>query len=118
MESLDKDMQWIMKYFEREFRILSESLLLQAKEYERRLEGLNHEAERIKTAQDKSISVDKFDGTVGQIYEKTEGLLRDLRKDIADLKEFKLKQEGKSQLLQYIPWLLTATSLIMLWLKR
>jgi hypothetical protein len=97
MEQFDKESDWSLKYTKREFKHLKVALKLQAKEYERRLTDLNHENARILAAQEKSVSVEKFDGAVGQIYEKHDSTMRELRKDIIDLKEFKQKQEGKGQ---------------------
>jgi len=94
---LNNDLKWIMKYFEEKFSQRDENRELQAKEYERRLNGLNHENERIVTAQEKSVSAERFEGIVGQIYQKLDNTALELRKDIVDLKEFKQKQEGKGQ---------------------
>jgi hypothetical protein len=44
------------------FEARDRALAGQAAEYERRLDGLNHENERILAAQDQSVSADKFDG--------------------------------------------------------
>ncbi len=58
----------LKEYFEAKFDALNtlrkqeaETLRLQALEYERRLEGLNHEAKRIDEAAAKSVSRDMFD---------------------------------------------------------
>lgn len=97
MEHLDKDLQWVIKYFEEKFEVRDITLEKQAKEYERRLEGLNHENARILAAQDKSVSAEKFDGAISQLYQKIENTIADLRKDVVDLKEFKQKYEGRGQ---------------------
>lgn len=97
MEKLNKDLKWAMKFFDEKIKSRDKELGKQAKEYERRLGDLNHENARILAAQDKSVSVDKFEGAVGQIYQKLENTTGELRKDIIDLKEFKQKQDGKGQ---------------------
>lgn len=97
MQHLDKDLQWVVKFFEEKFNQRDANLKAQAREYERRLEGLNHENERILASQEKSVSVEKFDGEVGKIYQQMENTISTLRKDIVDLKEFKQKQEGRGQ---------------------
>jgi len=48
-----------------ELKSRDKSLELQAAEYERRLEGLNHEAARISAAAEKAVSLEKFEGYVG-----------------------------------------------------
>lgn len=93
MENLDKDLRWAMKHFKEKIRSRDKELAKQAKEYERRLSDLNHENARILAAQDKSVSVDKFEGAINQVYSKFE----ETRKDLASLNDFKQKQEGKGQ---------------------
>lgn len=94
---MDKDLKWVKKFFDEKIKTRDKDLLKQAKEYERRLGELNHENARILAAQEKSVSIDKFDGVTGQIYQKLETTIGELRRDIVDLKEFKQKQEGKGQ---------------------
>lgn len=96
-KNIDKDLLWAIELFNEKIKSRDKDLLKQAREYERRLESLNHENARILAAQDKSVSVEKFDGTVSQIFQKMENTIGDLRKDMIDLKEFKQKQEGKGQ---------------------
>jgi chromosome segregation ATPase len=97
MEQNDKDLGWALKYIKREFKHLKVALKLQAKEYKRRLDELNNENARILAAQEKSVSVEKFDGEIGKIYQQMENTIGVLRRDITDLKEFKQKQEGRGQ---------------------
>jgi hypothetical protein len=42
----------------------AEALALQAKEYERRLQDLNHEAHRVLRVQEQSVSQDRFEGYI------------------------------------------------------
>jgi len=55
------------KFLKRERKLIEKARKIQAKEYERRLEALNGEARRILESQQKSISVEKFDGIIGQL---------------------------------------------------
>lgn len=95
--------KWVIE----KFKGLNVALKLQAKEYERRLNSLNGEAGQLKQMQATYTPRETFERTLEQ-----------LRKDIESLMVWKIKQEGKSQLLQYIPWLLTLISLWLLYTKR
>lgn len=67
------------------FKGLERALKLQAREYERRLDGLNHEAQRVLESQQKSISVEKFDGVVGQIHSKMDSYHKSNDDKVAEL---------------------------------
>lgn len=83
------------------FRGLERALKLQAREYERRLETLNHEGDRIKENQEKSVSADKFDGAMHNMNGKFDAL----QKEINELKEFRNLYQGRSTWTEkYIPW--------------
>lgn len=64
---------------------MQKALELQAREYERRLEGLNHEAARILESQQKSISVEKFDGAVGQVNTRIDSIQKSFDEKYAEL---------------------------------
>jgi hypothetical protein len=75
----------LREYFEREMKHERElrelqhdndemALKLQAAEYERRLEGLNGEAGRIRDVLDKSVSQEKFEGFQSRALEKIEAV--------------------------------------------
>lgn len=100
-----KTFTWI--FFEEKLKALEKALELQAKEYERRLEGLNGEAGRLHKMQEQYVPREVF-----------ERMIDELRKELRTLSEWKTKQEGKSQLTQYIPWLLAAISIILMYTKR
>lgn len=102
---MKKSFTWI--FFNEKFNALEKALKLQAKEYARRLTDLNGEADRLHKMQEQYVPREVFDRVID-----------DIRKELKILSEWKTKQEGKSQLLQYIPWLLTATSLILLYTKK
>lgn len=91
---------------EEKFRARDEALHLQAREYERRLDALNGEAERLRQIQALYIPREVFDRTIS-----------DLRADIDVLEAAKLRTEGKGQWVQIVPWLLTAVSLLFMWLN-
>jgi hypothetical protein len=95
---MKKSFTWI--YFEEKFKALQKALKLQAAKYEDRLSVLNGEAGRLTRIQEQYIPREVFDRVID-----------DIRKELKLLSEWKTKQEGKSQLLQYIPWVLTAVSL-------
>lgn len=86
-------------------RARDKELILRTTEIERRLEGLNGEGDRIKNILKESIPREIFDRTVDS-----------LRIRIQAVETAILKQEGRHQLLQYIPWALTAVSLIFMYL--
>lgn len=97
MEHLDKDLQWTIKHFEEKFRQRDENLKAQAREYERRLDELNNENGRVKMAQEKSVSVDKFEGAINQLHLKLDQTINEFRKELVSLSDFKQKQEGRGQ---------------------
>lgn len=100
-----KTFTWI--FFEEKLKALEKALELQAKEYERRLTALNGEADRLHKMQEQYVPREVF-----------ERMIDELRKELRMLSEWKTKQEGKSQLLQYIPWLLTAISIILIYSRK
>lgn len=75
-------------------------LLIQATEYERRLESLNHENERIMEILKQSIPREVFDREINSI-----------RTRLGQVEAANIKQEGKHQLTQYIPWVIAAAAL-------
>jgi hypothetical protein len=89
----------------RELALKEDARAIQATEYERRLEGLNGEAGRLRGMQQEYIPREVFDRT-----------LDSLRTRIAAVETAQIKADGRHQLLQYIPWLLTAISLIFMYL--
>lgn len=86
---------------------MKKALKLQRPEYERRLEGLNHENDRIKEVQKDSIPREVFDRTIVNIMERIEILTT-----------WKTKQEGRNQLIQWVPWLIAAVAIIANWFKK
>jgi hypothetical protein len=79
--------------------------LIQATEIERRMQGLNGEGDRIQEILKETIPREVFDRTIDT-----------LRTRIQAVETAIIKQEGRHQLLQYIPWALTAISLIFMYL--
>ena len=86
---------------------IKKAIKLQATEYERRLEGLNHENDRIKEVQKDSIPREVFDRTINNIMDRMEVLT-----------VWKTKQEGRNQLIQWVPWLIAAIAIIANWFKK
>lgn len=104
-DSMKKSFTWI--FFEEKLRALQKALKLQAKEYARRLTDLNGEAGRLHKMQEQYIPREVFDRVID-----------DIRKELRILSEWKTKQEGKSQLTQYIPWILAIISMIIMYWKK
>jgi cell fate (sporulation/competence/biofilm development) regulator YmcA (YheA/YmcA/DUF963 family) len=102
---MKKSFTWI--FFEEKFKALQKALKLQAGKYEERLTALNGEADRLHKMQEQYVPREVFDRTIDE-----------LRKELRLLSEWKTKQEGKSQLLQYIPWALTVISIALLYSKK
>lgn len=98
---------FLYKFFTEKFRARDNQLKLQAKEYERRLEMLNHEADQLKEMQSRYTPREVFDRTVDEI-----------RKEIKGISDWKTKQEGVSQLKQFIPWILMALSIYLIYSKK
>lgn len=111
---MTKHLDWIRE----KFKGLKVALKLQAKEYERRLTALNGEADRLHKMQEQYIPREVFDRTVESMNQKFDRVVDELKEKIDVLTLWKTKQEGKSQLIQYIPWILTAISIIILYTKK
>ncbi len=89
------------KVVKERFKGLEKALDIQAREYERRLIALNGEAARIKESQEKSISVERFDGVMNQLNARFDAQ----QKEINELKEFRNVYQGRSTWTQrFIPW--------------
>lgn len=83
------------------FRGLEKALKIQAIEYERRLVALNGEVARIKESQEKSISVERFDGVLNQLNARFDAQ----QKEINELREFRNVYQGRATWTQrYVPW--------------
>ena len=90
-----------------QFKKIRQALKLQAKEYERRLHDLNGEAARLRGIQQEYIPREVYDAKV-----------KELEQNIELLNAYKIKQEGKSDLLKYIPWILTAVSIVLMYTRK
>lgn len=64
---------YLRELFDFRLAAIAEALKLQATEYERRLELLNNEADRIAQAASKAVSLEKFEGYVAaqQVHNET-----------------------------------------------
>jgi hypothetical protein len=102
---MKKSFTWI--YFEEKFKALEKALKLQAGKYEDKLNDLNGEAGRLKQMKAELTPREVFENAMSEIGKKL---------DI--LNDWKIKQEGKSQLTQYIPWLLAAISIVLMYTKK
>lgn len=70
----DKEKITLREFIELKFDLLDTALKLQAKEYERRLEELNHEAARLKSSQSISVSREFFDAKHEDIQKQVDEL--------------------------------------------
>jgi hypothetical protein len=91
---------FLYQFFSEKFRNNDKQLELQAKEYERRLAALNHEADQLKDMQSRNTPREVFDRTMDE-----------MRKELKIINDWKTKQDGKSDLTKYIPWIIAAASL-------
>jgi hypothetical protein len=82
-------------------------LILQAEEYERRLEQLNNDNGRIQEILKLSIPREVFDRTIQALITRIEAL-----------EIYKTKQEGKNQLTQYVPWIIAAAAILLDYFKK
>lgn len=81
------------------------ALKLQAKENIRRLKVLNGEGDRIKEILKESIPREIFDREINSI-----------RTRLGQVEAANIKQEGRHQLTQYVPWIISIISLILMYL--
>jgi hypothetical protein len=86
---------------------MSKALELQAKEYERRLDVLNHENERISEILKQSIPREVFDRFCESV------LVR-----IGATEAAQIKAEGRHQLTQYVPWIIAAAAIVFDYFKK
>lgn len=83
--------KWYKKYIEEKFTNYDTALKLQAKEYERRLEALNGEAERLRVMQASYVPREVFEASVKAVLDKQEDLVN---KTITPMKEWQDKMTG------------------------
>jgi ribosomal protein L44E len=83
-----------------ELKGIAKALKLQAREYKRRLKGLNGEAKRLRRMQEKYVS-----------RETNDIVIENYRKEISELKTFKERMEARAAFKEYIPWVIAALSL-------
>jgi hypothetical protein len=91
----------------RELALRDEQLILQAKEYERRLEGLNGEAGRLRNMQQEYISREVFDREITSV-----------RLRLSQSEAALIKAEGRHQLTQYVPWIIAAAAIVFDYFKK
>jgi regulator of replication initiation timing len=84
---------------------VKDNIVHQERENDRHFAALNGEGDRIKEILKESIPREVFDRT-----------LDSMRVRISAVEAAQIKAEGRHQLIQYIPWILTVISLIFMWL--
>ena len=91
-------------------------LQLQAIEYERRLDKLNGEGDRIKEVLKESIPREVFDRTMSSNDQKNEARVKELSAKIDILTTWQTAQQGsvlgKDNLTKYIPWVIALLALL------
>jgi hypothetical protein len=97
---IKKGFMWY--YFELKFKSLDTALKLQAKEYERRLDALNGENDKIQKILEQSIPREVFDRTISNMRETSEERLKVINESIKPLTEYKIKQEGSNKVIIYL----------------
>jgi len=110
--------EYIYKFFKEKFKSLSKALKLQAKEYKRRLKDLNGEAKKLRDIQAEYIPREVFDRVVGELNARLDRLSNQLGERFEPLEKFKDKTEGRSQLLQYVPWVIAIIAIVATWYKK
>jgi hypothetical protein len=91
----------------RELALRDGQLILQAKEYERRLEGLNGEAGRLRNMQQEYISREVFDREITSV-----------RLRLSQSEAALIKAEGRHQLTQYIPYIIAVAAIAFDYFKK
>lgn len=97
---MKKSLKSEIKALRREQKLRDIQLVIQAKEYKRRLKDLNGEAGRLRSMQENYIPREVFDRTVNELNGK-----------IQVTSDYKKEQEGRNKLTQWIPWIIAAISL-------
>lgn len=84
MENIDENAISLKEYIDLRFEYNDDAIKLQAVEYARRLDQLNHDHQRTKETQQTYLP--------REIYEQSQ---KDIIKNIADLREYKSNMEGR-----------------------
>ncbi len=75
MKRWEREIAHLREISELRFRLDDKARELQASEYNRRLEGLNHEAAQLKSMQERYIPRDTYGAEVGNLVKET-GIMR------------------------------------------
>ena len=86
-EVLSERISALEKVYDERFKALADALKLQAREYERRLESLNHEAARIAESQAASVNAERYASDLNSINEKLVSLKENLNEKYAELRD-------------------------------
>jgi hypothetical protein len=80
----------LREYIDIQLLSLDKARQLQAKEYERRMENLNHETEQLKAMQQKYIRRETYDQKMDNI-----------EKDLRELRDYRSNQEGRQTVILF-----------------
>lgn len=105
------------------------ALKLQHKEYTRRLEILNHQSETLTSIQAKYVPREVYERDinasdqrvqfeVNNLNEKRDMVYKELTTKIELLGTWKAAMDGQGQLTKYVPWVLTAISILLMYLNK
>ncbi len=110
--------KFISALFEEKFRAVAKALKLQAREYKRRLKDLNGEAGRLREMQERYVPREVHERTLDSMSAKFFASIKELQEKINLLNDYKTKQEGRNSWVQYVPWIIAATSLVAAYFKK
>lgn len=111
-------MKLTLEILHEQIRSMNKALKLQRPETDRRLNELNHENERIKEVQKDSIPREVFDRTINSMNLKSDERMKDVLDKIEILTAWKTKQEGRNQLIQWVPWIIAIVAIIANYFKK
>jgi hypothetical protein len=116
LDILWEKVQAMQRDIDKSAELISEKLKLQAAEYERRLDGLNGEGNRIKDILKESIPREVFDRTMSSNEQKNDARSKELAAKIEVLTAWQTSQQGsdssKDKLSRWIPWVIAVIAII------
>lgn len=92
---LEKTIDCIERKDKLRFKLSNRALKLQAREYERRLADLNHEADQLKNIQTKYVPRETYEAHIKEIDFKVESSIKELSTKMEVIKSFKDNMDGK-----------------------
>jgi hypothetical protein len=116
LDILWEKVQAMQKAIDLSAELAEKKLTLQAAEYERRLDALNGEGNRIKDILKESIPREVFDRTMASNEQKNDTRAKELAAKIEILTAWQTAQQGsdsnKDKLSRWIPWIIAVIAII------